>query len=269
MPPNACTSALVFQRDSGSPMVKELRLHETDHPFKRCYGCFGTIKLLSGYYAILLTSRELVCELEGTPVYTIGQFELLRFANELVEVSNEEAAIELEAKAKLEWVLSRPGFYFSYERDLTHTMQHAWTQPAAAQPLWQGANDRFWYNRSMQGSLIEAGADGWILPIIRGFVGRTELLPAASPEDSAGEDPASASAQQAVSLVLISRRSQERAGVRYWGRQYRRLNADSRHVNNPDSRHFNAESCRFNDESCHFNAVKVPKQRMRRTGPRR
>jgi len=54
MPEGACRSALVFQRDSGSPMIKELRLHETDHPFKRVCGIMGTVKLLSGYVQIIL-----------------------------------------------------------------------------------------------------------------------------------------------------------------------------------------------------------------------
>lgn len=104
--------------------------------------------------------------------------------------------------------------YFSYSIDLTNSFQRQ-AQHDSSTPLWQRADDRFFWNRFVQSDLIDyrnmgargqpgpqPGADPYILPVIFGML---EI----HPTTFKGTD---------LTIVLITRRGRHRGGTRYFSR---------------------------------------------------
>ncbi|KAI8989706.1 SacI homology domain-containing protein [Trametes punicea] len=160
----------------------------------------------------------------------------------------EEKHTELENKIVRECIreFTRGGMYFSYTfaTDITRSLQHkqeliekAKTQnalleslnalddskrlspvsdvvdvlaePSAAHPLWRRVDRRFWWNEWLSKPLIDAGLHPYILPIMQGFfqIATFDILrePVASEEGDS----------VVVEYIIISRRSRDRAGLRY------------------------------------------------------
>ncbi|TBU49147.1 SacI homology domain-containing protein [Dichomitus squalens] len=82
-------------------------------------------------------------------------------------------------------------------------------EPAAALPLWRRVDRRFWWNEWLSKPLIDAGLHPFVLPIMQGFfqVSTFRILrePVASEEGDS----------VVVEYNVISRRSRDRAGLRY------------------------------------------------------
>ncbi|KFH65827.1 hypothetical protein MVEG_07930 [Podila verticillata NRRL 6337] len=101
------------------------------------------------------------------------------------------------------------GFYFSIEFNLLCSMQKrsemsadgvsASRKHAQIVPLWKQVDPRFWWNENLLKEFLEIEANGYILPIMQGYV---ETEPCEIEE-------------QAFEFTLISRRSKERSGLRY------------------------------------------------------
>ncbi|KAI8880064.1 hypothetical protein K501DRAFT_225568 [Backusella circina FSU 941] len=101
--------------------------------------------------------------------------------------------------------LKQNAFYYSYKYDVTLSVQK---QAELGQPdfNWRNSDDRFFWNKSLCQKLITACSiqdiSSFILPVIQGFV---SIYPVVISNRSA-------------TFALISRRSQERAGTRYFSR---------------------------------------------------
>lgn len=104
--------------------------------------------------------------------------------------------------------------YFSYSIDITSSFQRQ-TQHDNSRPLWQRADDRFFWNRFVQSDLIDfrtsgarglpgpqPGADPYILPVIFGML---EIHPTTFKGTP-------------LTIVLTTRRSRYRGGTRYFSR---------------------------------------------------
>lgn len=104
--------------------------------------------------------------------------------------------------------------YFSYSVDLTNSFQRQ-SQHDSAAPLWQRADDRFFWNRFVQSDLInyrtmgtrsqpgpQPGADPYILPVIFGML---EIHPTTFKGTP-------------LTIALITRRGRHRGGTRYFSR---------------------------------------------------
>ncbi|KAF9427532.1 hypothetical protein BGZ94_004735 [Podila epigama] len=104
------------------------------------------------------------------------------------------------------------GFYFATEFNLLSSMQKRSGMMAGASaaasasrkysrtvPLWQQVDRRFWWNEYLQKELLAIEANGFILPVMQGYV---ETEPCEIEE-------------QAFEFTLISRRSKDRSGLRY------------------------------------------------------
>ncbi|KAG0033853.1 hypothetical protein BGZ82_005965 [Podila clonocystis] len=101
------------------------------------------------------------------------------------------------------------GFYFSIEFNLLSSMQKrsemsadgvsASRKHAQIVPLWKQVDPRFWWNENLLKEFLEIEANGYILPVMQGYV---ETEPCEIEE-------------QAFEFTLISRRSKERSGLRY------------------------------------------------------
>lgn len=102
-----------------------------------------------------------------------------------------------------------------------------WIEPDVGLPLWRRVDQRFMWNAWMMREFIEAGLHEFILPVIQGWVQSSrfyippvDISPLTdskndvkSPERNAERDLGPPSTP--VDLVLISRRSRDRAGLRF------------------------------------------------------
>ncbi|PWN42197.1 hypothetical protein IE81DRAFT_341531 [Ceraceosorus guamensis] len=163
---------------------------------------------------------------------------------------HEALKAELEEKVVTETAkqYARGEMLFSYDFDLTTPLQRKnqsaatpsasttspssqrgptalpWEEPNARLPLWKRADSRFWHNQSLSKDFVDAGLHGFVLPLVQGFFQVAQLpvdnpSPPGSP-DVAGDamdevSAATASLRSDAYLLIISRRSKERAGLRY------------------------------------------------------
>ncbi|SPO44498.1 related to SAC1 - Phosphatidylinositol phosphate phosphatase [Moesziomyces antarcticus] len=91
-------------------------------------------------------------------------------------------------------------------------------EPYPNLPLWRRADRRFWHNEHMSKDFVHAGLHAYILPVMQGYL-QTVNLPV-RPQDGPEADTASIEAKDdepvvRCQLMVISRRSKERAGLRY------------------------------------------------------
>ncbi|XP_038641528.1 phosphatidylinositide phosphatase SAC2-like isoform X2 [Scyliorhinus canicula] len=119
-------------------------------------------------------------------------------------------------------------FYYSLTYDITNSAQrqNGKAQGKERSPAWARADDRFFWNKYMIRDLLEeknAMADQWIIPIIQGFVQMEEihihfsqyLEEENSLSDLSQDEELPGSSEPNFLLILISRRSRFRGGMRY------------------------------------------------------
>ncbi|KAG9027258.1 hypothetical protein FS837_004336 [Tulasnella sp. UAMH 9824] len=158
---------------------------------------------------VLITSAKSRGKLLGHPIYLATGFLLL-------PVCPDNALTPTDGKLiSLIWKHLQDGkFWFSYEWDLTRRLQAQASpnDPAGnvdARPMWEAADDRFFWNKHLHSMLIRYGASTgereisrFILPVIYGFFElRTSVIQS-----------------HPVQFALISRRARHRAGTRYFTR---------------------------------------------------
>lgn len=108
----------------------------------------------------------------------------------------------------IQHVLSKPGFYFSYNYDLTHSVQRrhhlSQTKPnILSLPLHERADERFMWNAHLlQDLVVLPELRRFVVPVLHGFVFIKKCTING----------------KVFVFSLISRRSTERAGVRYYMR---------------------------------------------------
>jgi hypothetical protein len=142
-------------------------------------------------------------------VYKVVSTEVLPMRERQIHDPDEDVFIEL-----LKTFLAQGPMYFSYSIDLTNSFQRQ-AQADFSRPLWQRADDRFFFNKYLQTDLInfrtqgsrsqhgaQPGIDPYILPCIFGML---EIKPTTFKN-------------KPLTLVLISRRSRYRGGTRYFTR---------------------------------------------------
>ncbi|KAG1049124.1 hypothetical protein G6F43_008533 [Rhizopus delemar] len=123
---------------------------------------------------------------------------------------NDEEDVLLEARLIRQIVdlFSRSMFVFSNTFDLTNNFQNSYKNKIDTDiPLWKRADRRFWWNEHIVQTLVDQSLDEWITPIVQGTI---QIEPCVI--DGYEFD-----------FILISRRSKERAGMRY---QRRGVNED-------------------------------------------
>ena len=69
--PDAPGNALVFNRGIEVPRIQDLRLHETNTPYRVVLGVLGCISLISGCFVVVVTNRVLVCTIDGLEIYSL------------------------------------------------------------------------------------------------------------------------------------------------------------------------------------------------------
>uniref|UniRef100_A0A0B7KEE8 SAC domain-containing protein n=1 Tax=Bionectria ochroleuca TaxID=29856 RepID=A0A0B7KEE8_BIOOC len=133
-------------------------------------------------------------------------------------------------------------FYFSYDFDITHSLEHRTRSTNTDTPLYTQVDRFFFWNRHVMQPFINAGQESLILPVMQGFVGEREFAVDRNPPqiDELARDsvelcnlsPAEAqknrewlaklktkssrrSSEESYTVILISRRSTKRCGLRY------------------------------------------------------
>ncbi|KID90384.1 SacI domain protein [Metarhizium guizhouense ARSEF 977] len=137
---------------------------------------------------------------------------------------------------------SSRSFYFSYDIDLTRsTSQQAWV-PNPDTPLHTQVDNKFFWNRHILGKFIATGQDSISLPLMQGFIGQRTFvvdsdppqmdegasesmeladmstsgsLPVSPPSGRVGDHADLRPSERKCLITLVSRRSTQRAGLRY------------------------------------------------------
>lgn len=92
-------------------------------------------------------------------------------------------------------------------------------EPHPTLPLWRRVNRQFWWNESLSKIFVDAGLHSYVLPVMQGYY---QISAFRTPMDPVTSEQAS------VDYMIISRRSRDRAGLRY----QRRGVDDDAHVAN-------------------------------------
>ncbi|PCH37867.1 hypothetical protein WOLCODRAFT_161110 [Wolfiporia cocos MD-104 SS10] len=160
--------------------------------------------------------------------------------------TTEEKHSELEDKVLRECIreFTRGGMYFAYAFDITRSLQHkheliakakvqnalladlnapdrdtqlspigdkvdVLAEPAPTLPLWRRVDRQYWWNEWLSRPFIDAGLHSYVLPIMQGFYQVAQFNVPREPVASEQGDHA------VVDYILVSRRSRNRAGLRY------------------------------------------------------
>ncbi|XP_050912589.1 phosphoinositide phosphatase SAC8 isoform X2 [Lathyrus oleraceus] len=168
------------------------------------YGVVGTIRLVIGTYAIVITSRKEVGSFLGFPVYRLMSMRVLACNEALKFSTSQEKRDEEYFLTLLKVVESMPGLYYSYETDITLNLQRRskLVKGWMSKPLWKQADPRYVWNKHLMEELIESKLDRFIMPLVQGSFQTAEL----KLKDSCAK------------LTLISRRCTRRLGTRMWRR---------------------------------------------------
>ncbi|KAG1141427.1 hypothetical protein G6F37_005868 [Rhizopus arrhizus] len=194
---------LVNRKDGGLQITDKLPTPVEQESTLYIYGIMGFIQLLSGDYMLTITEREVVGSIKGKSIYRIGAFQILPLARHLDALSEEEKAQEQYYVNLLESHLRTNTFYFSYDYDLTQSIQKQ-TQLNMSEALYKRADERFFWNQFVSSKLIDANVDlsDYILPVMQGFV----------------EMNSCKVNNKSFVWGLITRRSRHRPGTRYFSR---------------------------------------------------
>lgn len=157
-----------------------------------------------------------------------------------------EKYTELETKILRQIIkeFAKGEMYFAYDFDITHSLQHKQEQivktqkqnvllaeldaldpsaqsvasgehvdvlaePLPTLPLWRRVDRQFWWNEHMSKPFIDAGLHPYILPLVQGYF---QVASFSIPQDSGPGRPKDTTH---VDYIIMSRRSRDRAGLRY------------------------------------------------------
>ncbi|WJX76697.1 Phosphoinositide phosphatase sac8 [Trifolium repens] len=174
------------------------------------YGVVGTIRLVVGTYAIVITSRKEVGSFLGFPVYRLTSMRVLACNEALRFSTSQEKRDEAYFLTLLKVVESMPGLYYSYEADISLNLQRRskLVEGWMSKPLWKQADPRYVWNKHLMEELIELKLDRFIMPLVQGNILKSLSFQTAELKlkDSCAK------------LTLISRRCTRRLGTRMWRR---------------------------------------------------
>ncbi|KAK4900657.1 Phosphoinositide phosphatase sac1 [Elasticomyces elasticus] len=208
--PNAPT--LVIDRPSGDLRLNDGKL-TGGHRVSSISGILGIIKLRLDSYIITITKSQPMGRIKGHQIYKVIATEFLPLRERQLSDPDETTYLTY-----LKTLIKSGPMYFSYSFDLTNSSQRQ-AQCDPTQPLWQRADDRFFWNRFVCTSLIDfregrasggrsisagpqTAADAFILPVMFGMMNITSTSVKGN----------------AMTFALITRRSRHRAGTRYMSR---------------------------------------------------
>lgn len=163
-------------------------------------------------YVIVITKAQPMGRLRGHMVYKIAGTEFMPLRERRLHDPDEDTYLSY-----LKTLLNTGPMYFSYSIDITSNFQRQSTFDQSI-PLWQRADERFFWNRFVQSDLIDfrtggnsgpgirfgsqSGVDPYILPVMFGMMRIVTTSIKSTP----------------FTFALITRRSRHRGGTRYFSR---------------------------------------------------
>ncbi|OBZ91577.1 Phosphatidylinositide phosphatase SAC1 [Choanephora cucurbitarum] len=198
-------ASLVIQRETGQVELSDIVPSASEQEIVLdVYGILGFIKLLAGEYLLTITKREKVGSIQDKVIYRVGAFQILPLPHNMNKLNEERRAQEQKYVSLLEQHLKNNTFYFSYDYDLTQSVQRQAQLMNPNEPLYKRADERFFWNRFISSKLIDASVDlsSFVLPVLQGFV-ELESVEVNNKKFEWG---------------LITRRSRHRSGTRYFSR---------------------------------------------------
>nr|KAJ3422930.1 phosphatidylinositol-3,5-bisphosphate 5-phosphatase [Polyrhizophydium stewartii] len=159
----------------------------------RCFGIFGFIRFLEGYYIILITKRSAVALLGGHHVYHIDETVVLSVTSSQVKLEKKpDEARYLQTFGKVD---INKNFYFSYSYDITSSLQRNLAESSGEMC---DPTDMYIWNSFLVRDSIPANSV-WRLNIIYGFVDQSRISVFG----------------RSIFVTLIARRSRHYAGARF------------------------------------------------------
>lgn len=162
-------------------------------------------------YIITIAKATPVGRIKGHQIYQVTATEFLPLRERQVHDPDEDTYL-----AYLKTLLKNGPMYFSYTFDLTNSFQRQ-TELNPREPMWERADDRFYWNKFINTSMIDfrtgkasgrisSGAqpaiDPYILPVMYGMLRITNTSIKGN----------------GLTFILITRRSRHRTGTRYMTR---------------------------------------------------
>uniref|UniRef100_A0A452XL11 SAC domain-containing protein n=1 Tax=Aegilops tauschii subsp. strangulata TaxID=200361 RepID=A0A452XL11_AEGTS len=195
---------LSISRTNGSMnLVQELppRGPSANPKVRIVFGVVGVLKLAVGSCCLVITDRDCVGSYMGHAVFKVTG---LKFLPCTTASSAEQKKMESEFSDLLDAAERSIGLYFSYEANLTLTLQRLYDlgDTFKALPLWKQAERRFMWNGYLLEPLIENKLDQYLLPVIQGSFQNIHA--------EVGSDK--------VVVTMIARRCTRRIGTRCWRR---------------------------------------------------
>ncbi|KRX75585.1 Phosphatidylinositide phosphatase SAC1, partial [Trichinella sp. T6] len=174
---------------------------------------FGVIHLLSGPYLIVVEESVCIGKIYHQKIFKATKCTVFPFASSLLHLSESEIQDNIIYVDMLQSVLNTESFYYSTTFDLTHTLQrlHNTSPEFLTMALYERADQRFVWNYHMLQDLFNViqverneNVNGFpyemfAVPMMLGFVEIRDCVVAGN----------------SFKLILISRRSCHRAGVRF------------------------------------------------------
>ncbi|KAL9549467.1 hypothetical protein MBANPS3_005195 [Mucor bainieri] len=194
-------SNLTVHRDTGAlELTETIPSASEQESTLSVYGLLGFIQLFAGDYMMTITKREEIGMIQGKAIYRVGGFQILPLAQDTSRLSEDQKSQEQTFVNLLESHLKNNTFYFSYDYDLTQSIQRQaqFSSEKLAEPLYKRADERFFWNRFVASKLIDATCEA----MMQGFV---EL------------DQCKINGKH-FAWGLITRRSRHRPGTRYFSR---------------------------------------------------
>ncbi|OMH85377.1 Phosphoinositide phosphatase SAC1 [Zancudomyces culisetae] len=178
--------------------------------YMRAVGILGIIRLLSGYYIIVINEADKEGVIGGNTIYKVKSTSVVKIGVDKKGLLPHEQDIEEKLLKRLDSTLKINGYYFSYTYDLTSSVQRGIQKQQEGQNkyLWQNANNEFFFNYYLNEPLIKActtvdeRVGNYILPVINGFF----------------ESTLAKINERKIIITLITRRGRNRQGTRYFSR---------------------------------------------------
>ena len=176
---------------------------------KDFFGVLGIASLQTTKYLAIITEALFVGNIKGAKVFRVEQVDFCPYAPSSVLAVSQSKRIDDQYIALYQEIIQSKSLYFSYDYDLTHSLQSYsdLQQTKKSQIQMLRTEYRFFWNFFLAEELLNSLANEVLVPLICGFV-QIECAHFAGNE---------------VELALISRIDHRRAGVRF---QTRGLDSD-------------------------------------------
>ncbi|XP_022899829.1 phosphatidylinositol-3-phosphatase SAC1 [Onthophagus taurus] len=195
---------LIIDRISEAVYLEKKDNQQANHPHIDFCGFLGSITLIAGRYLVIATHRDLVGFVAGHAIWRLRGFKLVPYFKSTIHLSNLQQSDNATYLSMVEHVLNTPYFYFSYTYDLSHTMQrlNGAGPMMAQQSMLARADQRFVWNWHLLKGFQNPDFKNFTLPIIHGFISINQVVINGN----------------TFNWIMISRRSTQRAGTRYFRR---------------------------------------------------